>query len=337
MTKSIHLAGMTCALVLASTAAKAESSTGFTWEGALELGIDSTVSSDIPGAELSDIYGSAELTFGFAFNESLRAFAGISVESVLDPTGNRLFGDIGAYVGELGLAFSLGSTEIATGKISPAFGIAWDQAPGFYGSAYAEDYELSEMIGISATTELGRGTLSAAVFFADTTVLSDSLGTSRGRLTRASGGAGNTGKLNNVALQYDVSLGATSLSASGRFMSAGVGDVSNETGLALGLSHAINDRITVIGEIARFEGFGGSADDATYVTLGASLASGPITYNASFTHRSITSTGTDRLLSLGVDYEFRGGQSLSAGVGFANEAGQKSTMLGLALVIPFGG
>ncbi|MCV2894247.1 porin [Lentibacter sp. XHP0401] len=336
MKRTIKTAGSTCALLLASTAAFAEGSTGFSWEGELELGVDSVVSSDV-ASELTDVYGVADFALEYSFSNNVRLFAGFTIESVLDPVDDRVFEDVGAYIGELGIAFNLGRTELSAGKISPSFGIAWDATPGFYGTSYAEDYELSEMIGVATSTELGNGTLSATVFYADNTGLSESLGTSRGRVRTSDGGAGNTGKLDNIALQYDVAFGSTTLSAGARYLSAGVGDASDEKGLSLGVVHEVNDQLSVMGEIARFDGYGGSTDDATYATIGASFASGPLTYNAAFTHRDITSTGEDKLLSLGVDYELNNGRMITAGLGFADEGGDKSTMLGVAFVIPLGG
>ncbi len=337
MKTTIKIAGPACVLVFASTAVFAEGNTGFSWEGELEIGIDAVVSSDAADAELTDVYGVADFALEYAFSDTLRVFAGVTVESVLDPTGDRTLEDMGAYIGELGVAFTLGNTEIAMGKISPAFGMAWDAAPGFYGTAYAEDYELGEMIGVSATSQLGAGTLSAAVFYADSTRLSKSIGTDRGRVRVSDGGAGNTGKLNNFALQYDVEFGATTISAGARYLSAGTGDAKDETGFSLGVVHAVNDNLSIMGEVARFNGYGGADEDATYATIGASYGNGPFTYNASFTHRDLSATGTDKLVSLGVDYELRGGATLTAGLGFADEGGGKSTMLGVAFVIPLGG
>ena len=92
-----------------------------------------------------------------------------------------------------------------------------------------------------------------------------------------------------------------------------------------------------VAEVASFDGFGGTTDDALYATVGLSLAQGPITYNAAFSRRDITSTGVDNLFSLGLDYEMKNGATLTAGYGFANEGGSDSHMLGLAVVIPIGG
>jgi len=336
--KNTHLlAGAAGACLLASGAPLlAQDSSRFSYELEVEIGVDSVVSSDVAANELTDVYLSADAALEFAISNTVTAFMGLTLESVIDPTADRTFEDLGLYVGELGLAFNLGNTTLSFGKISPAFGTAWDTAPGFYGTSYAEDYELSEMIGFMAELELGQGTLTASAFYADDTALSNSWGTRRGRNTTAAGGAGNTGKLDNFALQYDVEFGDTTLHAGARYLSKGTGDADDERGFSLGVSHAINDTLDVMAEVASFDGFGGSTDDAVYATVGLSLAQGPITYNAAFSRRDITSTGIDNMFSLGLDYEMKNGATLTAGYGFADEDGTESHMLGLAVVIPFG-
>lgn len=42
-----------------------------------------------------------------------------------------------------------------TGKLNPGFGIAWDKAPGIYGTDLAEDYEISERISVFGTRQVG--------------------------------------------------------------------------------------------------------------------------------------------------------------------------------------
>ncbi len=327
--------GAVGACLLAAGPAMAEG--GFTYELELEVGVDSVVHSDNPAAELTDIYAKGDLAVEFALGQRVTAFAGLTFESVIDPVADRTFEDIGLYVGELGLSVDLGVGSLSFGKISPAFGTAWDTAPGFYGTTYAEDYELAEMIGVMGSVEVGPGTLTASLFYADDTALSDSWGTKRGRNTTAAGGAGNTGKLNNVALQYDAEFGGTTLHIGARALSKGVGDTDDERGVSIGFSHAINDSVSVMGEVAKFTGFGGSSDDALFTTLGLSVGQGPITYNATIARRDIDSTGIDTMFGLGVDYEMKNGATLTGGVNFAKEGGVKSRSLGVAVVIPFGG
>lgn len=229
--KTAKLAIGTGLVLFAATATHAQES-GFTWEGSVEIGVDSTVSSDDLTAELTNSYIEAELAFEAAITRRITLFGGLTLESVTDPLASREFDDMGLYVSELGLRFDLAPGTLTVGKISPTFAFAWDETPGFYGTSLAEDYELGEVIGASLDYPVGEteGKLSFAVFYADDTSLSNSLGTKRGRNTTSAGGAGNTGKLNNVALQWTQELGKTTYWVGARHLSAGAGDVSDETG-----------------------------------------------------------------------------------------------------------
>lgn len=176
------------ALAVAGTTVQAQDAR-FTWEGSVEIGVDSIVSSDDPTAEQTDTYLSADIAFEAALSARIAAFGSLTLESVTDPTASRTFDDLGLYIDELGLRFSFGETALSVGKISPVFGVAWDAASGFYGTSLAEDYELSEMIGATVDTPIGtNGALSFAVFYVDDTALSNSIGTRRGRNSVAAGG-----------------------------------------------------------------------------------------------------------------------------------------------------
>ncbi len=335
---TINRAASTFLLLLTAGAASAQES-GFTWEGSLEIGLDSTLSSDDPTAEITDTYGILEAAFEAAITERITLFGGLTLESVTDPLVSRQFDDMGIYISELGLRFDLSPATLSIGKVSPSFAYAWDETPGFYGTSLAEDYELSEVIGGTLDYELGEtgGTLSFALFYADDSVLSDSLGTKRGRNTTAAGGAGNTGKLDNLSLQWRRETGDTAYWVGVRHLKAGTGDVSDETGAVFGISQGFGNGFTVIGEVAHFNGFAGTGDDATYATLGGSYTTGPWSYSASFTGIDNSAAGHDDMIAVGVDYAFANGFELGGGIGFYDIGDVKSTALGVSLVIPFGG
>lgn len=333
-----YSAALAAACLLASgSAAFAGDDSRFSYEAELEFAIDSVISSDVSTDEMTDTTAALNVGLEFAITDNISLFSALTLETVTDPTGSRAFEDMGLYIGELGLAFSLGGADVAVGKISPAFGIAWDVTPGFYGTSLAEDYELAEMIGATVETGLGGGTLSFGLFYADNTFLSESIGENRGRNTTAAGGAGNTGKLNNVALQWSKEFGSTTLTLGARHLSAGVGDVKDETGFSIGAVHALNENVEIMGEIAVFEGFGGSADDAKYVTIGASFGSGSFTYSGAVSYRDADSAGDTTMVSLGVDYELNNGMTIGGGLAFIDDAGTSSRQLGMNLVIPLGG
>lgn len=333
--KKTHLLAGASALVLVGGPAAYAQEAAFTWEGSVEIGVDSTIDADDPAAEITDTYLSAEIAFEAAITDRLSAFGGLTLESVLDPTDNRAFEDLGLYVGELGLRYAFGETVVSAGKISPVFGVAWDAAPGFYGTSLAEDYELSEMIGFTLDTPLGAGELSVALFYADDTGLSNSIGTKRGRTVVADGGVGNTGQLDNIALQYSQEFGDTTAWIGARHLSAGQGDVSDETGLIAGVSHDFGNGFDMIAELAHFNGAGGSDSDATYLTAGAAYAMDDWTFSATTTLIDNSDADTDSMIALGVDRAITDNVEVNFGLARFDVGGEKSTAIGLATVISF--
>lgn len=335
---STYSTALAAACLLASgTSAFAQDASRFQFEAEIEFGMDSTIKSDVAANEFTDTYAAVNVGLAFAISESVSLFTALTFESVTDPVATGDPEDMGFYVGEIGVAFSMGKADIAVGKISPAFGIAWDATPGFYGTALAEDYELAEMIGATVETELGGGTLSFGLFYADNTILSGSMGTNRGRNTTAAGGAGNTGKLNNVSLQWSKDIGNTTYTLGARHLSAGVGDPKDENGFSFGVVHALNENVEIMGEIAAFDGFGGTTDKATYATIGASFGNGPMTYSGAVSYRDVTSAGSTGMVSIGLDYELDSGATIGAGYAYMRDAGVDSHALGVNFVIPIGG
>lgn len=324
-------------LVLFPCAALAQS-VSFDWEGELELGNESVLSSDVPADEISDTYGNLTLSGALGFGNGLTAFATLKSESMTDPTGDRVFGDQGLYIEELGLQYETDTLALTFGKFHPVFGMAWDVAAGFYGGTLAEDYELTEQIGIGADLDLdGAGVLSFALFYADDTALSRSAGFDRGRNTTAAGGAGNTGRLDNVALSWTRGWGDTSVQIGARHLSAGTGDVGDETGLIGSVGHVFGDSLGLFAEVAAFDNYGGSADDATYATLNGVYYVGNWSLSATLARRDVDSAGVTDLASVAAEYEFENGLLLGAALARVDDAGTRSTSLGVNMIVPLGG
>ncbi|MBY6056721.1 porin [Leisingera daeponensis] len=312
---------------------------GFSWEGEIEIGNDSVLSSDDPNEEIRDTFASISASGTYTFGNDVEIFASITTESLTDPTEDRTFDDMGVYIEELGVAFEIGdATTVAIGKLSPVFGTAGDDAAGYFGDSLADDYELTEQIGILSDVELnGAGTLSFGVFYADDSALSRSIGFDRGRATTADGGAGNTGKLNNFVVQWTQETGSTTFHVGARHLSAGQGDVDDEQGMVAGLAHSLDNGFDLYGEVASFSNAGGSADDAVYATLTGAYTIGSLTLSGGLAHRDFDASGDTDLITIGADYEFESGASIGGGLARVDEAGVKSTVLGMSLIIPLGG
>ena len=90
-------------------------------------------------------------------------------------------------------------------------------------------------------------------------------------------------------------------------------------------------------EIASFDGYGGSADSATYATLNAAYAIGNLTLSGAYSRRDIDSAGVADLITIGAEYEFDNGILLGAGLARLDDAGTRDDLFGLNVVIPLGG
>lgn len=317
------------------------------------LGDDFTFRSDDPGAEINDLFPEGALSVKIGLTRVFSINAGLTLEPVRDPEPfeDRVFRDIGLYVDTLNLQADVGDLSLVAGKFGPGFGRAWDNTPGIYGTSFAEDYELSEQIGLGAayafTGAWGTHTLGANVFFADTTALSDSLFARRGRLSTADGGAGNTGRLDNVSLTLDggefATLPGFSYHLGYRRLSPGDGDAAAEHGFVAGLAQETElsggSTLGLNGEVAHFVNQGGGLDDVTYLTGGASLANGPWHGELAASLRRVAFDGgggrSDALGQVSGGYTFDNGIDVSFGYAVARAEDVTSHTLGLRLAKTF--
>lgn len=319
----------------------------YTIDLSLEVGADSIFKADDPDAELTDVFGSAELAVRLEPTEALAVNFGATLESVLDPEKDRAFEDIGLYVDTLNLEAAVGPVTVTAGKFAPSFGAAFDAAPGIWGGDLAGDYELTEQLGVGVSGDVyapvvGDVTLSANLFAADTTFLSDSAFTRRGRLRRADGGAGNTGTPESFSLTASgaavEALPGFSWNLGYRRLKAGEGDYGSEQGFVAGAGQefALSDdtTLTAFGEIARFTNAGGSEDRATYATLGLGAVHGP--WHAELAAATVRGKGPggdwdDDLFQVSGGYVFENGVDLSLGYARASAGDFDANVLGLRL------
>lgn len=176
------------------------------------------------------------------------------------------------------------------------------------------------------------------MFYADDTALSESAFYNRGRNSALNGGAGNTGQLDNASLQWAGEYGDTRVMIGARYLSASTGDVDDETGVVFGLGHSFDNGLDFYGEVAAFNGFGGTADNANYVTLNAAFAIGSATtLSGTYARRDVDSLGVLEVASIAVEYELNNGVTLGAALATSDDAGVRDNLLGLNVVIPLGG
>ena len=253
----------------------------------IELQSDRTYRSDDPGAKRTVTFAKAELEAALFLTRALHLEVGLAFEPVNEPTDGRdsWFGEQGTFVETLAANYDDGRWLATAGKFTQNFGIAWKLAPGIYGDEFPEDYKLTERWGARAgfradAGDWGEHVLSAAAFFRDTTVLSDSAFTRRGPLRRADGGPANTGdpRSFNLALDSDEFVVAPGLRTHLGFLRQARGTVNDaaETGVAAGVAYdlelAEDWAIMPLLEYVRFRDAGGTdGARARYLTGGVEL------------------------------------------------------------------
>jgi hypothetical protein len=263
--------------------------------------------------------------------------AGLVLEPVVEPepARSRWVDHEGLYVEALFLSYRNERFGLHGGKIHPNFGIAWDAAPGIYGVDFAEDYEISERIGLGGSVELGnrrigRHTLTADVFFLDHSVLSRSWIHDRGRVRRSDGGVSNTGDLRScsVTLQgeripripgFSYHLGFAQQHA-GR---GGVNERSLAIGALYGLTFAKELEVELLAEYVGQHGAQGLDQRRWYFSHAASARYRGWNLALAHTLRRHRTSGAssidDHLFQASVGYQLPIGLSFDVGWRYARE------------------
>lgn len=184
----------------------------FTGEVLFEIQNDWTYDANQTEDQNNDLYTTIEpdlslfLTPEFFFNTHL-VFE--PVKDISPPGDNRYFGDEGLFVEALTANYQTERWGIFAGKFAPNFGICFDAAPGVYGTDVCEDdIEMTERIGFGGNVnwslgEFGAQSLSGSTFFQDTSYLSNSIFTERGRVRDEDGGPSNTESFESFAIALD--------------------------------------------------------------------------------------------------------------------------------------
>ncbi|GGG49518.1 hypothetical protein GCM10010964_40990 [Caldovatus sediminis] len=171
-----------------------------------------------------DLFLFGEIAAGLHLSPHLSIQSVVKVEPIGERSPNaalRGFYAQAAFLQELRLDWrATDALQLYAGKFSAPFGRGFHDFPGILPPIRADEgYEVAEALGFGATwtvladPRFGEHDLSAAVFTLDTTFLSSTAFTRRrccegeyerfARNTRAQGGPGNTGRLDNVAVALD--------------------------------------------------------------------------------------------------------------------------------------
>ena len=320
-------------------------------EGSLSVEIqsDRTYKATDRNEERTDSYATIEPEFVVRMTPALSLVAAGTLEPVRDlrPGRDRSFEDHGFYLSDLFLVWEGDRWEMAGGKLTAPFGLAWDLAPGIYGTDFAEDYELAERLGLMAGLMLGNETYGAhavriAAFRLDNSALSQSIFTKRGRLDRDEGLPANTSKFSSVSLTIDgdlpmveglgYHLGAMRQARGGR---GAVKTAKAETGFVAGLTHEWEmGEVTLSPLVEAVRIRDADGDDGVnrrYLTAGAGAEWGAWNAALSGTRRSTSGSETDRLLQLSAGYTFSTGIGLDLGWRYARENGDRFRTIGALL------
>ncbi len=316
----------------------------------LEVQNDWVYDSDDKDDKINDLFATVEPTLRLGMLEGLWLELGLVLEPVEapDPGEDRYFDDHGLYAETLSLNYDHPWFFVTAGKFTQNFGIAWDLAPGIYGTDFAEDYELSERWGLGGglrvSGDFGTHELSAGVFFLDTTILSASVLTNRGRTERSDGGPSNT----RDPTSFTIALDGEQIPAAGDFryhlafayQSTELPGEADEKGFVIGLDYATSItpelEATPILEYAHFFDTGGvDGADGDYFTAGVRFGFREWQAVALFANRAVDIASArdidDNMLEFSLGYEFDFGLGIDAGWRFMEQGGADSQTFGVLL------
>jgi hypothetical protein len=325
----------------------------------VEFYFDATIDADNPDAKGNDAYNTTEMTTEAHFSPRFSVLSHLVLEPVRDrlPGDDRYFEDHGLYVEELYGKLNFDPVQLFAGKFDAAFGRAWDDAPGIYGTDIAADYELTERIGAGFSfqrddTVIGTAKLLASVFHADTSVLGRSAFTSRGEAYLVDGGLSDTGDFSSfaVSLEGEKLPGLSGISYNLGFVhqAGSVEDLDDQNGVVFGLQaeRSYNGvAFKWIAETAYFD-YGGDvyaagdpalfADKLWYRTLGVEAKMGK--YHAAAVYATRDADLFDGTHFDDVQYQLSAGidlgenWTLDIGYKFLNAQAEESHTVGLMLV-----
>jgi hypothetical protein len=317
-------------------------------EAKFELHNDWAARADERSSKRNDMWLKIEAVTDFRVSNGLTLKTQVTVEPVSDPEPgkDRYFGDQGAFLQNVYLEYETGPFALRGGKFGQKFGIAWESAPGIWGRDFAKNYELAEQWGFAADYTLaagdaGKHTFTAGSFFADTTVLSESVVTNRHRTRHSAGGAGNTEDFSNFSL----ALAGSDIKALPGLRyhfawtsrdSDGAGE-KTEHGIVGGLQFGAKFGSVDVTPLIEWAGFdnreGTSGKDANYLTAALRFDYGKWNLALARTDRRTQESGSaaveDQSSQASVGYAFENGFTVSGGYRNVEESSKVTETLGL--------
>ena len=338
----------TLAAIAAAPAALAQGTDAekISQQGAVELTLDR--------ADTGEDVLAATINYGLAvrFAEGWTVQLDAVLEPVVDPAGDEAFEGEDAFIETLSHQYVGEAFTVYGGKINPVFGSAADVAPGLYGVEAGESYQITEALGVGGDISLtsmlnldGEHVLSAALFSADRSALSGSLGGLREELELADGGLANTEGLKSVALSIDgVLANGVGYTLGHRRLATDTPGETDENTTVLGVNYAWPEDsgldLAVMAEVAasrNADGVDGANRD--FYTAGGTLGLGDWFVNAIASGWNENATAGDldvRKLELSVGRALAETLVLEVGVQDVRESGASATVIGARLAWEFG-
>lgn len=312
---------------------------------------------DAPRVEANDVFLQVIASPIFQFSDRFRLNTEVRIETVAPPTKDRSFEDQGLFARILQLEYDMtDQLSVHAGKMTPSFALASFVTPGMFGNSYNKEIELIDRVGFGGSYGFGGGargqqTLRFNTFFEDTSVFSESFGSNRGRTSVDDGGASNTEGFDSFTLSLEgrdmarfpgltYKLG---LIHQGR----GVDGVADENGISAAVLQtfetAKGNSWSLIGELAAFKNFEGTADDIVYASAGLVYRTGSWTTVLSGTWRprdvANGSDFNDYSVQTSIEYDLGKGYAVALAHEFNRDENLNNRRLGFRFikVIELGG
>ncbi|MFD2113429.1 hypothetical protein [Thiorhodococcus fuscus] len=326
------LALLTLASPSGLCATDAQERHGFDWavsvESELDLALNQAATND----------GDIELFILGQWYFSNRTQLYVLYGNEIDYTETSARGQLGApshAVYKLYAEFNRADNRLRIGKFAPAFGNSWSLAKGVAAAYLAEDYELTDCLGASLARKTENGSLTVSLFSsADNILPADAVCKLGKNASFDAVGSYPDGHLNNVALEWNHTIHKGRLSLGARYLPGVSTSEDDELGGVASLLRQIGDTWSLYAEVAAFDGYQGTTQNAEYTALNTAYKYKQLTFSLTYAYRRLSHSSNTSLISIGVDYDWHSGFKLQTGLSVVSTAGKPEGYLSFDLIIP---
>ncbi|PHS26107.1 MAG: hypothetical protein COA85_06325 [Robiginitomaculum sp.] len=324
--------------------------------GAVEFQYDIQAGS----GSISTLSNTSELALGMRIGNGFSIESTLIYEPVRGASSTQYLAAHGLYAETLMLQYTGDNFTVFAGKIDPVFGLAWDLAPGLYGTEFAKEYQLTERVGFGADINLGGAfgagkhgehILSASLYRSDTSFLSDSLFTRRGHVHHDDGGTANTQGLSSFAIALDgmeiPGLSGFAYHIAVRSQGSDVGNARREKGVVGGITYDHEMRagyeMALIAEASHiWHADGQLHHEVTIGTLGAMVSKKDWSVSADYLSRTVNNkmglpgSPDSHQIQLSVGHNLAHNLALEAGWKRISQSGSNANVFGMLFSFTFG-